>query len=186
MLFETWSQVGFVGIATAVTYAALLVVLRVSGKRTLSKLNAFDLVVTIAFGSMLASAAVSLSVPVLDAVVGIAVLAGLQVVVALGSRQWGSWRRLVTSEPTLVLWHGELLVDRLAHERVRVDDIAQAVRTSGAGSFGGVAAVVLETDGSLSVIADLGDGSALTDVRGVPATALEHLASARIRRRLAG
>ena len=58
-------------------YVALVTVLRVSGKRTLSKWSAFDLVVTVALGSAFASALVSKDVSLVQGVVTFAVLAGL-------------------------------------------------------------------------------------------------------------
>lgn len=51
MWFETAESAGRVVVATVVGYAAMISFVRISGKRTLSKLNAFDLVVTIALGT---------------------------------------------------------------------------------------------------------------------------------------
>ncbi|RMD68975.1 MAG: DUF421 domain-containing protein, partial [Cyanobacteria bacterium J149] len=48
MFFETWSGLGRVLIVGVLAYAGLIVLLRFSGKRTLSKMNAFDLIVTVA------------------------------------------------------------------------------------------------------------------------------------------
>jgi uncharacterized membrane protein YcaP (DUF421 family) len=63
----------------------------------------------------------------------------------------------------LLVRDGVIRDKALREQRVSADEIRQAVRASGAGSLGDIAAVVLETDGSLSVIgtARLGDGSAL-------------------------
>jgi uncharacterized membrane protein YcaP (DUF421 family) len=55
MWFDSWAQVGRVVLVGAATYGVLVLLLRVSGKRTLAKLNAFDLVVTVALGSTLAT-----------------------------------------------------------------------------------------------------------------------------------
>jgi uncharacterized membrane protein YcaP (DUF421 family) len=55
MWFDSWSDILRVVLAGSAAYAWLVALLRVSGKRTLAKLNAFDLVVTVAFGSTLAT-----------------------------------------------------------------------------------------------------------------------------------
>ena len=50
MFFESWSSLGRILAVGALAYMALVLLLRISGKRTLTKLNAFDLVVTVALG----------------------------------------------------------------------------------------------------------------------------------------
>ncbi|HUH13323.1 MAG TPA: hypothetical protein VMK65_09445, partial [Longimicrobiales bacterium] len=55
MFFDSWTGLGRVLLVGALAYAALILILRISGKRTLTKLNAFDLVVTVALGSTLAT-----------------------------------------------------------------------------------------------------------------------------------
>ena len=53
MLFQGWAGIGRTLLVGTLAYATLVLFLRISGKRTLSKLNAFDLVVTVALGSTL-------------------------------------------------------------------------------------------------------------------------------------
>jgi len=151
--FGGWDEVARVLVLGATAYVVMVACLRGSGKRTLAKLNAFDLVVTVALGSVLATIALSSDVSLSEGVVAIAVL-----VVAQWSVSWASVRtrfvaRLARAEPTLVFVDGAF--DRAAMRRVRVTDgeVLQAIRSSGFGDLDRVAAVVLETDGTLSVVA---------------------------------
>jgi uncharacterized membrane protein YcaP (DUF421 family) len=75
-------------------------------------------------------------------------------------------RSAVTARPTLLVDNGVVLAGALARQRVAVAEVHQAIRAAGVGDVDAVAAVVLETDGSISVVATgkLGDGSALEDV----------------------
>ncbi len=166
MWFQTWSDVGRVLLVGTAAYLAVVAVLRLTGKRTLAKLNAFDLVVTVALGSTLATILLSSDVSWTEGAAALALLAGLQLVVAWTSVRVGWVRRLLTSGPTLLLHDGVVLHDRMRAQRVSVEDLRQAVRGSGQGSLDGVAAVVLESDGSLSVVprSAAGDRSALQDV----------------------
>ena len=77
-------------------------------------------------------------------------------------------RGLVTARPTLLLRSGCVLPAALREARMTEDEIRQAVRASGSGDLSSIAAVVLESDGSLSVIpvSQAGDGSSLRGVRG--------------------
>ena len=63
MFFDSWASLGRTAVVGILAYVALVLLLRVSGKRTLSSMNAFDLVVTVALGSTLASVFLSSSVP---------------------------------------------------------------------------------------------------------------------------
>ena len=152
-------------------YASLVALLRASGKRTLSKFNAFDFIVTIALGSTLASVLTSQQVSLLQGVVALAVLLGLQFAITWLSVRSARVRGLVKSEPALLVHRGEVLHGTLRRERVTMEELQAAVRGSGAGSAGDVEAAVLETDGTITVVLDTGEGraTAFAGVRGHPA-----------------
>jgi len=135
-----------------VVYIAIIILIRLAGKRTLAKMNAFDLVVTVALGSSLATVALSESTKLVEGILGIAVLLGLQYVVAWLSIRSKTVRQLVKAEPQLLLHNGQFLDEALRKERVTHDELRAAVRQQGVLTLDQVAAVVLETDGSISVI----------------------------------
>ncbi|WP_347057072.1 YetF domain-containing protein [Blastococcus sp. HT6-30] len=168
MWFDEWSGVVRVLLVGSAAYVTVVAVLRLSGKRTLTKLNAFDLVVTVALGSTLATILLSSDVAWTEGAVALGLLALLQAVVAWLTVRWPGLRTVVTSRPTLVLRNGEPVRDRMREVRVGISEIRQAVRASGAGDLADVAAVVLESDGSLSVIPaeKYGAGSALEGIAG--------------------
>ncbi|WP_422768799.1 DUF421 domain-containing protein [Plantactinospora sp. WMMC1484] len=148
-------------------YPALVAMLRISGKRTLSKLNAFDFVVTVALGSTLATILLSRDVSVVEGILALALLVALQYAVALLAVRWPPSQRLLKARPTVLLRDGRLRLDTMLATRVTESEIRQAARSHGAGDLNDIAAVVLETDGNLSVITQsrIGDGSCLADVR---------------------
>jgi hypothetical protein len=92
-----------VGVAA---YVALIVALRVSGKRTLTKWNAFDFVVTIALGSVLATALTSSQVSLAQVVTAFVVLIALQFVITWLSVRSRLVRRWTKSRLRLLLRHG--------------------------------------------------------------------------------
>ncbi|NKY38072.1 DUF421 domain-containing protein [Cellulomonas septica] len=163
MWFDTWGDVLRVVVVGAASYLALVLVLRVSGKRTLAKLNAFDLVVTVALGSTLATILLSSDVSWTEGVTAFLVLVVLQLTVSWTTSHVGPGRSVVTAGPTTVLRDGTLDRDAMSAQRLTVAEVRQAVRGSGVGGFDQVARVVLETDGTLSVIptSAVGDGEAL-------------------------
>ena len=84
----------------------LLLLLRVSGKRTLTKMNAFDLVVTVALGSMLATVLLAKSVALAEGLTAFVLLIFLQFVLTWLSVRSRAGSRLVKSEPTLLVYQG--------------------------------------------------------------------------------
>ena len=147
-----WMDLATVPAVALGAYLWLILVLRLSGKRSLSKLNAFDFAITVAFGSALATIIMSRDTGMFRGAVALAMLALLQYVLTKLSMWSKLIRRLVRSRPTLLVEDGRLFRDALRHERVTLDEIAEAVRKDGYGRLDEVGAVILETDGSFSVI----------------------------------
>lgn len=166
MWFDTTSDLVRVVLVGTAAYATLVLVLRLTGKRTLAKLNAFDLVVTVTFGSTLATILLSTSVSWSEGAAALALLALLQLAVAALASRFPAARRWITSGPTCLVLDGRLLTAELSAQRVAEAEVRQALRGAGHGGLEGLAAVVLETDGSLSVVAQdaVGDGWALEDL----------------------
>lgn len=167
VFFTGWNGLARTLIAGVLAYVVLVAFLRVSGKRTLSKMNAFDLVVTVALGSTLATILLNKDVALAEGALALALLIGMQFIVTWSSVRARWVRRLATGEPRMLLYQGEFLPEALQHARVTVDEVSAAVRSAGLSDLGAVEAVVLETDGSFSVVPQ-GSGagaSALSDVR---------------------
>jgi len=97
MWFDSWYQIGRVLLVGGAAYLTLVVVLRVTGKRALSKLNAFDLAVTVAFGSTLATILLSSDVAWSEGLAAFAVLAGLQLLVSWVSARLPRGRSVVAA-----------------------------------------------------------------------------------------
>ena len=85
MFFNGWTALAHTVIVGVAAYAALVVLLRLSGKRSLAKMNAFDFVVTVALGSTLATVLLSKEVAPAEGALAFALLLFLQYV-SRGSR----------------------------------------------------------------------------------------------------
>jgi uncharacterized membrane protein YcaP (DUF421 family) len=168
LLFDGWSGIVRTLLIGTLAYVAMVFMLRVSGKRTLSKMNAFDFIVTVALGSALANVLLDEDVALAEGATAFALLIGLQYLVTWSSVRAPWVKRFVTGEPELVAYQGRLLHDALRRTRVTEDEVLAAVRNGGHANLEDTAAVVLETDGAFSVVAsaDGGGGGALAGVRG--------------------
>ena len=181
-----WSDLLRIVVVGTLAYGGLVVFLRVTGKRTLTKLNAFDLVVTVALGSTLATILLSRDVALVEGLTAFALLILLQWVVTFASVRSRRVQTLVKATPRLLVHRGAVLEEALVAERVSREEVLAVVRSSGATDLADVGAVVLETDGSFSVLSaapepDAGRSS-LATVRGSTGGGARDQASQRLRR----
>ncbi|MGQ3298879.1 DUF421 domain-containing protein [Reyranella sp.] len=162
MFFSDWADLGRIVAVGTLAYAALIVFLRLSGKRTLTKLNAFDLVVTVALGSTLSSVLLDKSITLAEGALAFGLLVLLQYILTWSSVRWRPFEKAVKSEPTLLLHRGEFLSEAMRRQRITESEVLSAVRSSGKGDVRGIRAVVLENDGSLSVIPESSNEGGVT------------------------
>lgn len=165
--FAGWRSLARIVAVGVPAYLCLLALLHLAGKHSLAKANAYGLVVTVALGSALASAVITEQVTLADGVVAVGLLLGLQYLLSTLISRWSWASGLITQKPAMLVRDGRFLRDALRRERVTESEILAAIRQRGIDSVEEVGAVVLETDGSFSVIRTVGSSpSALKDVKG--------------------
>lgn len=161
MLLASLAEIGRVLVVGTLAYLSLVLLLRIFGKRTLTKLNAFDLVVTVALGSTLATVLLNKSVALVEGVVALALLIGLQFGATWLSVRSDRFLALIKSEPTLIARRGRLLAGAMKEQRINRAEVFAALRAEGVRDLAELEAVILETDGSISILRS-GDGVPLT------------------------
>ncbi|MFN7091009.1 DUF421 domain-containing protein [Allorhizobium sp. NPDC080224] len=154
MLFQGWPGILRTLLVGTLAYVTLVLFLRISGKRTLSKLNAFDLVVTVALGSTLSAILLQESIALAEGATALGLLILLQYIVTFASVRSNSVAKALRSEPTLLVRNGSFCHDAMMRQRITEDEIKSAARSSGRESLDQVAAIVLESDGTLSIIGE--------------------------------
>ncbi len=166
-MFNSFSSIIHTVLIGSLAYLAIVIALRITGKRTLSKWNAFDFVVTVAYGSILANLALTKDTSLLQGLLGLGVLLGLQFLLTWLTSRSSLIRSWVKAEPTLLLSKGVFQADAMLQERITESEVCAAARAKGIASLERIEAVVLETDGSFSIIQDPDQGShsAMADVR---------------------
>ena len=172
IFFDSWFGLARVVISGSCSYLAMVFLLRVFGKRTLSKMNAFDFVVTVALGSILATILLSKDVAIVEGIVAFSLLMTLQFFITWTSIRFDWIKKLVKADPALLFFEGEFLPEAMLQQRVPRDEVLSAMRAAGYVSISQVAAVVLETDGSMAIMKKPDnapdDHSALQNVIGFP------------------
>lgn len=172
LFFTSWTSIFRTLVIGLAAYVGLILLLRLSGKRTLTKMNAFDLVVTVALGSTLATVLLTKSVALADGLTAFALLIFLQFSITWLSVRSRTVSRFVKAEPRLLVYQGKFLSEALKAERVTEGEILAELRAKGLASVTDAAVVVLETGGDLSVLENTASGPEST-LRDVPPNSSE-------------
>src|SRR2546423_5064355 len=149
--FDGWYFVGRTVTLSVVGFAALIIMLRVSGKRTLSKLNVFDFVFVVAVGSVFAATIIEKDVTLFEGIAALGVLIGIQILLAEIAARSKLADRIINGRPTMLFSHGRVIPNALRKERVTEGEVRAAIREKGVTRLEDVDAVVLENDGTLTV-----------------------------------
>lgn len=151
----TWYQVPLLAL---IGFCLVVVLLRLSGKRTVAKFNMYDMVVTFTIGSLLSSMIVLETVGLLDGAMAMASIVFLDWIVSLLAVRSHRFRRLIKSTPTLLVYNGEMQRSAMRAERIVEEEVVMFMRMNGVDRLEHVTAMVLESHGDVSVFTDTGDG----------------------------
>ena len=152
IFFDDWSGIIRIAITTVIAYLMVIIFLRISGKRTLAKMNAFDFVVTIALGSILSSVILNESIPLSEGLLAIVLLIFLQYIFTFISVRSNYFKKIISSSPTMLFYKQEILEDVLRKQRITHDELHKAVREAGFSDYSQIFSIVLEPTGDITVI----------------------------------
>lgn len=139
-------------IRATVVYWFLWLVVRGTGKRSLSELTPLDLLLLVVIGDMAQQGVTQEDMSITGAVMTVSVFVVWTLLADALARRSQPAQRLLAGEPVIVLRNGEPLTDRLGRERLTLDDLAEAARVEGISDLSDVDFAVLETDGKFSFI----------------------------------
>lgn len=146
---EPLARILIVGTAA---YLAIVIILRISGKRTLASMSAFDFIIAVAVGAVFGRTLTAKELSLSETLTAFLLLAVLQFVFAYLENRSKTFKKVFNTRPTLLFYKGKFLEENLHKERLDKSKVFSAVRKKGFGSLEQVAAVILEIDASFSVI----------------------------------
>lgn len=140
-------------ILASISVVWVIVVVRIVGLRAFSKMTAFDFVITVATGSLMAGASTATSWSAFaQPCLAVAVLLGVQSGVAWLRQRSETFETIVQNCPVLLMRDGKMLHGALKATRVAEDDLVAKLREANVLNLSDVRAVVLETTGDISVL----------------------------------
>lgn len=179
-IFSDWLTIFRILLVGTLAYLSLVLILRIFGKRVLAKMNAFDFLVTVALGSILATTVVSKDLTFIDGMIAFILLISLQFTLAKLTMFSQRINYLVKTQPVALFYKGEFDYEMMKKERILEEEIYQAIRSKGVSSLNDVLAVVLETTGDISVLSKHKDYPNNSTLKNVSLTRFSKDASNRI------
>jgi uncharacterized membrane protein YcaP (DUF421 family) len=140
-------------VRAVVIYLFLLLIFRVSGKRTLSQITPFDFILLLIIGDASSQALMWDDFSLVNAFLVIITLVGIDVGISLIKQRSERFERLVDSVPLVIVENGKLLKDRMDKARVdEVDIMARARELQGLESLDQIKYAVVERSGGITII----------------------------------
>ena len=130
----------------------LVFVTRVMGRRELSSLTPFDLILLIVMGDAIQQGLTQDDYSVTGAVIAVSTIAALQVGTSYVSFRSARAREVLEGLPLVLIQDGKLIEHNLRRERLDEDEVAAEMRLQQIGTFDEVQWAILETNGSMSFI----------------------------------
>ncbi|MCG3809980.1 MULTISPECIES: DUF421 domain-containing protein [Psychrobacter] len=152
VFFDNIDKLGRIVLTTVMVYVLIVLVTKVSGKRSTSQLNNFDWIVTVMIGSLGASTILLKDIPFVEGVSSILVLYLLQFLVTKYASISPQFSSFILSEPRIVFYQGQFLPDAMRAERLTRQEIECAMRSEGVHRFDDIEAIVFESDAKLTII----------------------------------
>lgn len=151
-LLTTWTQAGLIVLRTLVVYLFILAGFRLAGKREVGQLAPFDFALILLIANAVQNAMVGPDTSLLGGLVAATVLLGVNFVLGRLAARSRRLERLLRGRARILVYHGKVDEEALREEGLSHEDVLQALREHGCPAITDCRLVVLEVDGTISVI----------------------------------
>jgi uncharacterized membrane protein YcaP (DUF421 family) len=141
-----------IALRSIVVFFFIVFVTRVIGRRELSSLSPFDLILLIILGDAIQQGLTQDDYSLIGAMIAVSTIAALQVATSYVSFRSKRARVILEGEPVVILQDGRLIEENLRRERMTSDEVAEEMRIQQIASFDEVAWAIVESNGSISFI----------------------------------
>lgn len=139
-------------IRAAVVFVFIFVLTRIVGRRELSSLEPFDLIMLVVIGDLVQQGVTQSDNSVTGAFLAVGTIGLLTVAFSYASFKWRRLRPVLAGEPIVLIEDGELLTRNLRRQRLTVEEVEAEARLNEIGSLRQVRWGILETDGRISFV----------------------------------
>lgn len=152
LVFNNWQTFFRVSLSGIFIYFTLIVIINLFGKRSIANLSMHDYIVTLAMGSIVASTIISKDATLVDGLAGVLILLVLQYLVTLTTSRYSKFFKTINAKPAVLFLEGKFIEKNIKDNRITRNEIYSVIRMQGQTTSDNIFAVILESNGNLSVI----------------------------------
>jgi uncharacterized membrane protein YcaP (DUF421 family) len=144
----------FIKIASelVVGYVALLFTTKILGKTQITQITAFEFISAIVLGELVGNALYDNNIGISHILFTVALWGALIYITEIITQKKKESRAILEGKPTLIIAHGKILRDKMAENKLDINQLQHLLRSKGAFSIREVEYAILETDGTVSVL----------------------------------
>ena len=139
-------------VRSAIVYAFLIVLLRITGKRQIGQLAPFDLVILLVLSNTVQNSMNAGDNSLIGGLISAATLVGVNYLVGLATYNSKKLEAIIEGRPQVLIHNGKLYTDVMESAHLTHHELHAALRQAGCGSVEDVRSAVLENSGAISVI----------------------------------
>lgn len=154
-------------VRTVILYFAILISMRIMGKRQLGEMEISEFIVAALIADLAATPLQDIGIPLLNGLVPIIIMFCFEIMIAGLNMRSVKLRKLTYGRPEIIIRNGRIIREAMQKNRFTLDELMQELRAQGLTDTAQVEYAVLETNGQLSIILKSGDQPATASQMGV-------------------
>ena len=154
-------------VRTVILYFAILISMRIMGKRQLGEMEISEFIVAALIADLAATPLQDIGIPLLNGLVPIIIMFCFEIIIAGLNMRSIKLRKLTYGRPEIIIRNGRIIREAMQKNRFTLDELMQELRAQGLTDTSQVEYAVLETNGQLSIILKSGDQPATASQMGV-------------------
>ena len=145
-------NMSIVFIRAVIIYIAVIIALRIMGKRQIGEMTPHELVITILVSQVAIIPLQDNAMPLANMIIPILIFVSFEIIVSAVSMKSISFRNIIQGKPIFVIRNGKVDEKQLKRLRITIDDLMDAVREKGYFDLSEIQDAVVETNGTVSVL----------------------------------
>lgn len=139
-------------VRVSIIYLVVLIVMRLMGKREISQMQPFELVIAIMIADLASVPMADTGIPIFNGIIPILALLLFQLIISLINLKSITLRKIICGKPRMLIYRGKIDDGALKKEKITINELQERLRQNNIFSIGDVEYAILETSGQISVI----------------------------------